>query len=157
MFGFEEENNFAVGYIGRLCVHEQHRHDPCRSPAGIIHAHLISSLPSMLLCLLSLQHFSLTCASEHNIFVSSNALIYPKLPWIVLLGYVIKSSSPYTQRRAEAHGQGRTLSQPLLSPGCHRRWPALRPGWTPITMGQGKGLQVPLGFRVVGEGTSAGK
>lgn len=85
MFGFEEANSFAVGYSGRLCLPEQHRHNLCRSPTGIIHAHLISSLPSVLWCLLSLQHFSLPCPLERNIFVFSNALIYPKLPWIVLL------------------------------------------------------------------------
>lgn len=68
MFGVEKEYSFAVGYFGRLCLHEQHRHNLCRSPAGIIHAHLISSLPSMLWCPISLQHFSLPCVSECNIF-----------------------------------------------------------------------------------------
>lgn len=79
MFGSEEENSFAAGYLGRLSLHEQHRHDLCRSPTGIIHAHLILLLPSLFWCFLRLQHFILPCASEDNIFIFSKALIHPKL------------------------------------------------------------------------------
>lgn len=85
IFGLEEDNSFAAGYLGRLSLHEQRRHDLCRSSTGIIHAHFISFLPSLFWCLLRLQHFILPCASEYNIFIFSKALIYPKLSWIALL------------------------------------------------------------------------
>lgn len=85
MFGIEENNSFAGGCLGRLSLHEQHRHDLCRSPTGIIRAHPISLLPTLFWCLLRLQHFSLLCVSEDNIFIFLKALIYPKLSWIALL------------------------------------------------------------------------